>query len=142
MASVEQRLKKAIEDRVSSIPLAGYTKFSGTKAPITLSPTIKYLRWTLTPSATQRVFIGSKEVSRRPYVLQLDVYEPTNVQGADHEARAETAAGIVVAHFPTDMSLAHDGVRVRVTKAPYPVPLFVDKAHLQRPTIVELEAYE
>jgi hypothetical protein len=141
MASVEQRLKKAIEDRVASIPLAGYTKFSGTKVPITLSATTKYLRWTLTPNATQRVFIGSNDPHRRPYVLQIDIYERINVQGADYGALAETAAGIVTAHFQTDLRLTSDGVSVRVIKAPSPGPVFIGTAHLQRPTIIELEAY-
>lgn len=142
MASIEEKLKKAIEDRVASIPLAGYTKFSGIKAPVTLSPVTKYLRWTLTPNATQRVFIGSKDPHRRPYVLQIDIYERINVQGADYEAQAEDAAGIVAAHFPTDLRLTNAGVSARIIKAPSPAPAFIGTAHLQRPTLIELEAYE
>lgn len=141
MASIEQRLKRAIEDRVASIPLPGYTRFSGTKAPIALAPTTKYLRWTLTPNATQRLFIGSNAPHRRPYVLQIDIYEPTHVQGADHERVAEDAAAVVAAHFPTDLRLTNDGVAVRVIKAPSPVRVFVEKSHLLRPTVIELESY-
>lgn len=102
----------------------------------TPDPTKRYLRATWIPNQTQRMFIGSSDPHRRPGILQIDVFA-TVAQGS---GVAREVAGQVTAHFPTDLYLDSQGVRVRVMKAPSVGPVFVG-THIQVPVSIDLEAF-
>lgn len=146
--TIETRIYQAIKARVESLPMASTYAIVWTDGPLpkkadgtpetsyTPDPTKRYLRATWTPNQTQRQFIGSRAPHRRPGVLQIDVMGLAT-QGS---GVAREVAGQVAAHFPTDLNLDFQGVRVRVMKAPSVGTVFVG-THVQVPTSVELEAF-
>lgn len=141
MPSIETKIYQAIKARVASLPMAAQYQIVWTDGPLpagqesyTPSPTQGYLRCTWTPNQTQRQFIGSKDPHRRPGVLQIDVMG-TKAQGS---GVAREAAGQVALHFPADMKLSFDGVKVRVMRDPSVFAPFID-THVQVPVSIELE---
>lgn len=141
--SIETKIAEAIRARVATLPMASQYQIVWTDGPLpagqqsyTPSPTQRYLRCTWTPNQTQRQFIGSSDPHRRPGVLQIDV------MGLKTQASAvaREIAGQVAQHFPADMPLDFDGVRVRIIKAPSVLAPFID-THVQVPVVIELEAF-
>lgn len=139
--SIETKIAEAIRARVASLPMANTHTIVWTDGPLptgqqsyTPSPTQRYLRCTWTPNQTQRQFIGSKEPHRRPGVLQIDVMGlKTQSSGVAREV-----AGQVAQHFPADIKLAFEGIRVRVMRDPSVFASFID-THIQVPVSIELE---
>lgn len=139
--SIETRIAEAIRARVASLPMAAQYQIVWTDGPLsagqqsyTPTPTQRYLRCTWTPNQTQRQFIGSKEPHRRPGVLQIDVMGlKTQSSGVAREV-----AGQVAQHFPADMKLNFEGVKVRVMRDPSVLAPFID-THVQVPVSIELE---
>lgn len=136
--TIQTKIRKAIEGRVSSLPMAATYPIRWTDGPtFEPEPTDRYLRCTWTPNATQRELIGSKTPHRRPGVLQIDVFLPRHLDSA----RAVEIAGQVAEHFPADLRMAFHGAKVSVTKAPSVMGVFTDTHH-QVPAVIEVEANE
>lgn len=135
--SIETKIFQAIKARVTSLPMTDRYPIVWTDGPDYIpNPTRSYLRATWTPNAAQRNFIGSGEPHTRAGVLQIDVFgTKSQTSGVAREV-----AGQVAAHFPTDMRLAFEGVKVRVVKAPSVYAPFIE-THIQVPVEIEL-AYE
>lgn len=139
--TIESRISEAIRARVATLPMAASHEIVWTDGPLpagkqtyTPDPLKRYLRVTWTPNQTQRQFIGSNDPHRRPGVLQIDVMG-TKAQGS---GVAREAAGQVALHFPADMKLSFDGVKVRVMRDPSVFAPFID-THVQVPVSIELE---
>jgi hypothetical protein len=136
MPSVETSIFQAIKARVDTLPMkATYPIVWATDESYSPSPSQPFLRVTWLPNRNQRLLIGSNDAHRRPAILQIDVMG----QKTSGEDVAREIAGQVAAHFPADLEMHFQGVKVRVTKAPDVGPSFVDK-HIQIPVSVEVEA--
>lgn len=137
MPSIETKIFQAIKARVETLPMKAAYPIVWTDGPAYLpNPTQPYLRCTWLPNKTERQFIGSKDPQRRPGILQIDVMG-TKAQGS---GVAREVAGQVAAHFPADLRLFFQGVKVSVTKAPSVLGSFID-THIQVPVQIEVNSF-
>lgn len=136
MPSVETSIFQAIKARVDTLPMKAAYPIKWVTENYEPTPTQPYIRATWMPNRNQRLLIGSNDAHRRPGILQLDVFGKVMVNGEDV---AREIAGQVAAHFPDDLEMHFQGIKVRVTKAPDVGPSFVDK-HIQIPVSIEVEA--
>lgn len=97
----------------------------------------KFLRVQFIPNVTQRVFIGSRDPHRFIGLLQVSVCWPLNVG----ETAPREVAGAVAAHFPCDLRLTSEDVRVRITKRPDVSDLLVEDSRVQIPVSIEWECW-
>lgn len=113
----------------SSIETSMWMALRGRIASLTLSPTIpvvypkqdapasgRYILVTYMPNRTSRLMVDSGGSHERPGILQLSLMTPLST-ASPAEAEMDIA-GKIAAHFPADLALEHNGVQVRVTKAP------------------------
>lgn len=137
MPSIETSILQALKARVDALPMkSAYPVVWATDTTYSPEPSKPYIRATWLPNRNQRLFIGSDDTHVRPGILQLDVFGKVRANG---EGLAREIAGQVAAHFPADLEMNFQGVKVRVTKAPDVGPSFVDK-HIQIPVSIEVEA--
>lgn len=135
--SIETKIYQAIKARVDALPMKStYPIVWADGTAYSPHPNQPYLRCTWTPNTTQRQFIGSKDPHRRPGILQIDVMG-TKAQGS---GVAREVAGQVAAHFPADLRLFFQGVKVSITKAPSVLGSFID-THIQVPVQIEVNSF-
>lgn len=85
------------------------------------APAVGYLRVRHFPNAPNRPFLGSGEPHERLGVVQVMVFSKRGgafIEGVDNNAAVLNIAGKVEAHFPPDLSMDYQGVRVKVLRAP------------------------
>lgn len=110
--TVDENIKKALKDRVATLttspvlPIAWENKdYSGA---------LPYLRVYLLANRNRRLLLKGSDPHFRQGILQLTVSTALNA-GTN---TANALAGAVAAHFPADLCLYSEGVKVRVQKAP------------------------
>ncbi|MDY8108256.1 phage tail terminator-like protein [Fulvimarina sp. 2208YS6-2-32] len=101
------------------------------------APSGVYLRETLIPNQTGRLFVASDGPHRHMGLYQVDVFAPENTGETDHVA----LAGEIADHFAVDLRLTDGGVRTRITKRPSVGPTLVDGALAMIPTTIEWETF-
>jgi len=136
--TIETRIRKAIEARVTSLPMVSTYPIKWTDGPAyDPQATDRYLRCTWTPNqASREGRVSSSLPVLRMGVLQIDVFLPK----AHPVALAIETAGQVAAHFPLDHCMHFMGVGVRVMEPASVGPTFID-THIQVPVTIQTSTY-
>ncbi|KAF0102235.1 MAG: hypothetical protein FD144_2670 [Rhodospirillaceae bacterium] len=113
MATVEENIEAALFTRVTSLSLTPARQVAYPNVPFS-PPAAGYLEVLHFPNRPQRVFLRGSDPHFRQGILQLTVVSPLN-EGA---TPATKAAGEIAAHFPADLALYSEGVKVKVQAAP------------------------
>lgn len=117
MASIEESIETALFTRVTSLSLSGSPSIAWPN--FSAEPAKPYIRVDHLRNDTTRLFAKGSDPHRRQGILRLTVVAPLN----DGPANALALAGAIAAHFPAQLTLHKDGVRVTVQKAPYVGPV-------------------
>lgn len=136
MPTVERSIEKALFARVATIILDPVLPIAWPDLDFT-PPLSGYIRVTQIPNRNERMFFGSNAPQRRQGLLQLSVFSQ---KGLGSPAATEKA-GLVAAHFPTDLEMTADGRVVRVTKAPDIATAIADDPHWHVPVTVWYECF-
>ena len=136
MASIEESIEAAVFTRAAGLLTLAALPVSWPNVAFSPPSNGRYLRVSLLPNVTQRLFINSA-THRRPGILQISVVVPLNV-GASAATRI---AGQVAEHFPMDLRVTSGGVSVRVTKAPDIAPAIKEDAAWIVPVSVSFQAF-
>lgn len=144
MATVETKIWQAIKARVQTLPapvnlpvdwpLETFQKpeAGGRPAP--------YVECRHLPNTAIRQFIGSNDPHLRQGILQLSLMWPValvgNEAGQQHPDVLVQMAGLIAAHFSTDLRMMFQDLAVRVEKAPDVSQPFRDEAYWRVPVSV------
>lgn len=110
MPSLYSSIFTALAQRVASLSVGGLP-IAWPDTNFNRSGGGRYLEVTFAPNGTQRIGVGSNVAHRIVGLMQISVWWDRN-QGTS----ALEIAGQVAAHFPADLNLTADAVRVRVTR--------------------------
>jgi hypothetical protein len=137
-ATVETAIRAAIEARVATIPVAGQFPVIWTDGP-SYNPeaSTPYIRASLFPNTTRRLFLGSTDPHQRLSLLQLDFMAPKSWTGV----QATQVAGSIAAWFPADLRMTFGSVTARVTAAPHVAAPTAGDVFMQVPVTVLLEVW-
>lgn len=135
--SVEGSIELALEGRLQSLVTSPVLPISWTGKPFTAPANGKYIEVIYAPNGANRMFIGSNDPHQHLGVLQVNLHWPHG----DFERVPRDVAGAVAAHFPTDLVLTADSVRVRITKRPDVGAALVGKTEITIPVLIEYEAW-
>lgn len=113
MATVEENIEAALFARVAALELTPARQIAWPNVPFT-PPAAAYIEVVHFPNRPQRVFLRGSDPHFRQGILQLTVRGPLN-EGA---APATRIAGEIAAHFPADLTLYSDGLKIKVQSAP------------------------
>ena len=134
MATTEEAIKRALLERVETLALGIDTVWPNKSyAPAAQ----KYLRVQFVPNITERPFMGSADSHQFMGILLLSVFWPLNAGTNDLDA----LVGKVVEHFPADLNLYSDGVRVMVTKRPTVRPMLTESTCVHVPIEVSYQSF-
>lgn len=122
MATTEANIEKALFGRVATLvlnpalPIAWPNKeFPGKSSlGVQLPMPLEYIRVDHFLNKNHRMFLGSSDPSWRTGFIQLLVVIPLNKSST----AAIEIAGKVAEHFPADLLLYSEGIRVKVMAAP------------------------
>jgi hypothetical protein len=112
--SIETSMWMALKGRIASLALTPSIPVVYPKQDAPSSG--RYILVAYMPNRVARLMVNSGGSSERPGILQLSVMSP--LPPADVAEVDMEIAGKIAAHFPADLPLEHNGVRVRVTEAP------------------------
>lgn len=149
MPTVETAIWQALRARVATLtgfaanqinwPLMPFEKPSAGGRPL------PYLECRHMPNAIVRRFIGPSDPQERPGILQLTLCWPASDvgtgSGQTHSDVLIQRAGEIAAHWPTDLPLDFQGVRVRVERAPDVAQPYRDDAYWRVPVSVRYTCY-
>lgn len=135
MPSIPEDIETALFTRAAGLAALTGLPVAWPNVSFSAPPSGRYLRVSLLPNVTQRLFINSA-AHRRPGILQISVVVPLNV-GASAATRI---AGQVAAHFPMDLRMTSGGVSVRVTKCADIAPAIKEDAAWIVPVSVSFQA--
>lgn len=147
MATVETAIWQAVKARVQSLPApVNYPSMPGrcdwplevfTKPQAGAVP-VSYLEVRHLPNTSVRRFIGSNDPHERMGILQLSLMWPVSDvgQGKTHPDVLTQMAGLIAAHFPTDLRMVFQDVTVRVEKAADVAQPYRDEAYWRVPTSI------
>lgn len=137
MATTES-IARALFTRMTALVTDPVLAVAWPDVPFTPTTGTPYLAVSFLPNGNQRRFIGSSAPHRHIGIMQVDVMWPKG-QG---EIQPLKVAGQVAAHFPCDLALYQDGIRVRITKEPDIVgPLSIKDGWLTCPISIQFEAW-
>lgn len=134
--TIEKTIEAALFMRTSSLPLSPALPISWPNVPFTVPASRKYLNVSHLPNRSRRRFLKGSNPHQRMGVLQITVVWPLATGSA-----ATDIAGQVAEHFPADLSLHNDGVRVRITKAPDIPPPIKSDVSWSVPVSISYEAF-
>lgn len=132
MASIETKIWKGLKTRVTSLnvgyPIAmpadpDFEKPTNTNGPL------PYIEVGNLLNTNARIGIKSDMPQDRAGILQLTLMYPVAMKAA-YEVMIEKA-GLIAAHFPTDMRLPFQGVTPRIERAPDVATPFREDAYWQ-----------
>lgn len=112
MATVEENIEAALFARVASLDLTPAREIAWPNVPFT-PPAAGYVEVLHFPNRPQRLFLRGSDPHFRQGILQLTVVGPLN----EGPTPATTAAGAIAAHFPADLALYSEGLKVKVQAA-------------------------
>lgn len=112
MLETETKIWMALKGRVEDLVLSPVVPVVYPKED---APAGRHIRVAHLPNANERLFAKGINPHRRRGILQLTLVSPINPQAA--EVDMQTAA-LVAAHFPADLPMIFEGLKVRVERAP------------------------
>ena len=138
MPTIQTKISQAIQARVATC-LPAYPKVwtdgEVTELPAANNQPAPYIEAHHEPNRTVRHFIGSNDPHEYPGLLLLTLCWPlANVgtgSGKTHPNAVKEIAGQVAQHFPADLPMDFEGVRVRVTAASSVLGAYRDDAYLR-----------
>lgn len=113
MATIEENIEAALFARVASLSLSPSLSVAWPNVPFT-PPAGGYLEVLHFPNRPTRTFLAGGDPHFRQGILQLTLVSPLNAGSAT----ATGLAGDIAAHFPADLALYRDGLRLKVQAAP------------------------
>lgn len=113
MATIAENIEAALFARVASLDLTPARQVAWPNVSFT-PPAVAYIEVVHFPNRPQRVFLRGSDPHFRQGILQLTVRAPLN-EGA---ASATRIVGEVAQHFPADLALYSEGLKVKVQAAP------------------------
>lgn len=146
--TIQTKITQAIQARVATC-LPAYPKV-WTDGEVTDLPTANnqpapYIECHHEPNRTIRHFIGSNDPHEYPGLLLLTLCWPLakvgTGSGKTHKDAIREIAGKIAEHWPADLTLHQDGIRVRVTGAPSVLGAYRDDAYLRVQVRVETQAF-
>lgn len=146
MPTVETAIWQALRARVATLtgfavnwPLEPFTP------PASGGKPLPYVECRHLPNANVRRFIGSSDPHERMGILQLTLCWPASEVGTGsgkvHPDVLIQQAGEIAAHFPTDLPLDFEGIRVRVERAPDVAQPMRDDAFWRVPVTVRYTCF-
>lgn len=115
--TVEEKIEAALFARVRTLDLDGDPPLAWPNIAFK-PPAGPYVRVEHLPNRVTRLFLKGSAPHLRQGILQLTVVTPLNAGPED----ATALAGAVAEHFPADLALYEDGIKVRVQRAPDVMP--------------------
>jgi len=113
MATVEETIEAALFGRVASLDLTPALQVGWPNVPFT-PPAAAHLQVLHFPNRNTRLFLAGADPHFRQGILQVTVRAPLN-EGA---APATGIAGAIAAHFPADLALWGEGLKIKIQAAP------------------------
>lgn len=144
MATIESNIERVLMNRVGTLALVpplpiawpnfdfpGKTS-AGVKKPMPAS----YIRVDHFPNKNTRMFLGSADPHWRQGFIQLIVVTPPNLGSL----AATDIAGKIAEHFPADLTLYSEGIKVTISRAPDIAPVIETDISWDVPVTVYYEA--
>lgn len=146
-ATVETKIWQALKARVATLP-GGYA-INWPLAPFTPPKAgnrpLPYVECRHIPNRNNRFLMGSTDPQERRGILQMTLCWPaTNVgtgSGKTHPDDLIQRAGEIAAHFPTDLAMDFEGIRVRVERAADVAQAYRDEAYARCPVSIRWQAF-
>lgn len=114
VTTIEGAIQEALFTRMASLVLSPAHPVSWPNLNFTKPANNRYLEARFIPNTVTRQFIGSTDPHQRQGFLQINVRD-----GLNQNPRIVETAGLVAAHFHTDLRLHHaTGISVRISSAP------------------------
>lgn len=136
MASVETKIWMALKQRIRPIP-GGYTAvFPGDVYDPTNAP---YVQVQLMFNRPGRLTIQSTGPHDRLGILQLNLMYPVTLKHSLDVMQEK--AGLIAAHWPTDLTLNFDGVQVRIYEAPQVMQAVREDAYWMIPVSIRWQSF-
>lgn len=135
--TAEVAIMEALFGHLATLALVPVHTIAWPNVPFTPPGNQRYLRVQFVPNVANRLLISSDGPHQHLGLLQVSVYD-TKGQG---ESRAREIAGLVAAHFSTDLKLHNAPVTVRITKRPDVADLIVEDAAIQIPVMIAWECW-
>lgn len=147
-ATIETKIAQAIQARVASLPGSFpvlWTDDAPVEPPKDAKGPLPYIEAHFEPNRTVRRFIGSNDPHERPGLLLLTLCWPIakvgTGSGKTHKDAIRQHAGEIAAHFPADLAMDFQGVRVRVAAAPSVLGAYRDDHYLRTQARIEWQAF-
>jgi len=114
MATVEENIEAALFARVASLDLTPSRQVAWPNVPFTPPTAAAYIEVVHFPNRPQRVFLRGSDPHFRQGILQMTVRGPLN-EGATDTTKI---AGEIAEHFPADLEVYSEGLKIKVQAAP------------------------
>lgn len=135
--TVEENIETALLGRVATLSLTPALAVAWPNRDFTPPAGAAWLRVQHLPNASDRLFLRGSDPHRRRGILQIEVVAPLNAG----PGTATRIAGEVALHFPADLALWSEGVKVTVSKAPDLAPALKEDAAWEALVSVRYEAF-
>lgn len=123
MPTIETKISQALQVRVASLGLPyaiRWTDDAPSAPPASGAAPEPYIEAHHEPNRNVRHFVGSTDPHERPGLLLLTLCWPLSRvgigSGKAHRDAIREIAGQIAEHFPADLAMDFQGIRVRVTK--------------------------
>lgn len=114
MATVEENIETALLTRVASLDLTPALQVAWPNVAFTPPAAAAYVQVLHFPNRNTRLFLDGADPHFRQGILQMTVVAPLN---AGPQAATRIAGGIA-AHFPADLALYSEGLKLKIAAAP------------------------
>ena len=118
MATIEEKIEAALLSRVASLSLTPARQIAYPNTPFTPAVGTAYIQVLHFPNRATRLFLKGSDPHFRQGILQLTVVAP--LHGGPQAATK--IAGEIAEHFPADLALYSEGLKVRIQQAPDVMP--------------------
>lgn len=135
--TVEEKIQAALLARVETLSTTPAMEVAWPNECFSSAVGVAHLEVALLPNRNLRLFLAGADPHFRQGLLQLTVVAPLN-GGA---SVAIALAGAVAAHFPADLALYQDELKVRVQAAPDVAPAIRTDRSWDVPVSVRYEVF-
>lgn len=112
--TIEEQIEDVLMVRLGQLTLTPSLSIAWPNRPFTPTVGTSYLRVRHLRNDNDRLFLKGSAPHHRQGILQVDVVAPLDAGAED----ANAIAGAVAGHFPADLDLYGDDVRVKIEAAP------------------------
>lgn len=116
--TVEASIEVALFTRAMELDVTGSPEIAWPNMPFNPTQGQTYLRVDHFPNRNTRLLVKGSAPHLRQGILQITIVTPLD----KGPTPATELAGEIAAHFPADLDLFDDGVRVRIQQAPDIIP--------------------